>query len=261
MRLPLIAPDHLKASCAACYEQPALRLLLGDTLHPGGLRTTEQLIRGLRPQAGDRVLDVACGPGRTAAYISGRFGCRVTGVEYSLKTAAEARQGKDGRVSIVAGDGERLPFRDGCFDAALIECSLSLVPDKPSALAEMLRVLRPGGRIGVADLALQRALPAELPPVLTWNGCVGGALSGGQYAQLLQGAGFEGITVEDASWALTEMLERAGRMLLLVDLAQRFGKLSGWPIAPAQLRGYLHEAQLWITGGDARYLILAAQKP
>lgn len=249
MRSPATGHDLLKASCAACYEAPAVRALFGDSLHPGGLRTTDALGRRLRLRSGDHVLDVACGPGVTADYLGGRFGCRVTGVEYSVKTADEAQRRTAGRIAVAAGDGERLPFRDSTFDAVVIECSLSLLPEKPAAVDEMARVLRPGGRIGITDFAIERPLPSELPDVLERLGCISGAVTAGRYLELLRSGGFAEITLHDLRWALTDLVERAGRMLLLVEMAAGLGKWTGLPVAPAQLHGWLREARRWIARG------------
>jgi SAM-dependent methyltransferase len=253
--------ERLKSCCARFYEEaPLLQWICGSVLHPGGLRSTERFGRWLRLGRGERVLDVACGPGQAAVHLAATFGCRVTGVDYSVGSAREARRRAGGAIQVLAGDAERLPFREGHFDAVVIECSLCLVPRKAVAVAAMQRVLKPGGRIGVADLALERPLPAEIRDLGAWVACLGGADSVEGYRRLLSQAGFADVATQDATWALTDAINQAGRLLLLADVARGFGALSGLPFTPAQLRGWLDEARRWIAAGHARYIFVSGRR-
>jgi SAM-dependent methyltransferase len=100
--------------------------------------------------AGDHVLDVACGTGvvaRTAAERTGPAG-RVVGLDLNeamLTVAREVRPDLEWRQ----GDAARLPFPDGSFDVALCQSGLMFVPDPAAAVAELARVVRPGGRVAV----------------------------------------------------------------------------------------------------------------
>src|ERR671923_304621 len=77
-------------------------------------------------------------------------------------------------------------FADGEFDAVLCECSLSTFPDKGRAVAEMRRVLRPGGRVAISDVVTDHArLPEQLRGTVATLACVGGALPLAGYEQLL----------------------------------------------------------------------------
>ncbi len=82
--------DVIKACCARLYESNWARLLLGDAFHPGGLALTQRLGRLLDLQSNSRVLDVAAGKGTSAIYLAQHFGCRVVGIEYSLKNVEAA---------------------------------------------------------------------------------------------------------------------------------------------------------------------------
>ncbi len=243
-----------------------LRALLGDVLHPGGLRTTTRLGKRLGLAASDRVLDIACGLGRSALHLTDTFGCRVTGIDYSARSVAEARTAAGGfatagRAQFAVGDAERLPFCDGQFDAVVIECSLCLIPDKEAAVGEMRRVLEPGGRIGIADLALEQPLPPRVDELLSWVACVAGARPTEGYRRLLQEAGFVDLRLEDASWALADIVEEVGRKLLLLDVAFGLGKLSQLPFTPAEARGWLGEARRWIADGMTRYVLATGRRP
>lgn len=171
-----LSPTAIKQCCATVYESDAVKLLLGDALHPGGTEMTERLGRmlGLGPRK--RVLDVAAGRGTTALTLATRFGCEVIGLDYSPRNIEEAKRGASERglsdkVTFYCGDAERLPFADASFDAIVCECALCTFPNKASAATEFARVLRVGGQVGLSDptrrgpcrpnfSALRRGLPA-----------------------------------------------------------------------------------------------------
>jgi len=253
--------ERLKSCCARFYEAPALRSLFGGVLHPGGLRSTEQLGEWLGLSADERVLDIACGPGRSAVHLARTFGCSVTGIDYSLRMVQEARTNADGRGRFVAGDAEDLPFRDARFNAVVIECSLCLTPRKAIAVAGMRRVLKPGGRIGVADIALEQPLPAAACDLAAWVACLGGADTTEGYRRLLAEAGFADVAMVDATWALTDAVGQVGRMLFLADVARGVWNLPGLPVTPVEVRGWLDEAQRWIADGRARYAFFSGRRP
>jgi ubiquinone/menaquinone biosynthesis C-methylase UbiE len=151
---PAIEPGGLSATaikqcCAAVYDSDAVKLLLGDSLHPGGTALTERLGRmlNLGPQA--RVLDVAAGRGTSALALAMRFGCEVIGLDYSHGNIEAQRdsseRGLSRTVRFCCGDAERLPFADGSLDAIVCECALCTFPNKQSAAAEFARA--PPGRL------------------------------------------------------------------------------------------------------------------
>lgn len=117
----------------------------------------------LRP--GERVVDVGCGAGidsLIAARMVGPDG-RVIGVDMTPAMLAKARQsaaraGLD-TVEFREGYGEALPVEDGWADVVVSNGVLNLMPDKAAGLAEMARVLRPGGRLQVGDILVQKAVP------------------------------------------------------------------------------------------------------
>jgi arsenite methyltransferase len=120
----------------------------------------------------------------------------ATGVDASEALLAEARERAEaedlgGRAEFVRADAESLPFEDGSFDLALCECSLCLFADKAMAVGELQRVVRPGGRLALADIVAKRErLPEELRGALATVACVGEALSSEELAQLLEATGF-----------------------------------------------------------------------
>ena len=204
--LPFASPDPAdrKSCCAALYELEPVRLLLGDTLHPGGLALTHRLGKLPEIKRDDLVLDVACGRGASALAVSRSFHCRVVGVDLgregvteATRAAAEDRMG--GQASYLLGDGESLPFGPGSFDAALCECSMSLFPDKALGVAEISRLLRPGGRLGLSDVAVEPGcLPDELKRTLGQILCIADAPSVVGYRGLLDGDGLALVDEQDA---------------------------------------------------------------
>lgn len=112
----------------------------------------EALCEVIDPHAGERVLDVACGSG-TAALVAARRYCEVTGIDYvpELIERAKRRAAADGLVvDFRVADAQALPFPDASFDVVLSVYGVQFAPDQEEAASELLRVCRPGGRIGLA---------------------------------------------------------------------------------------------------------------
>lgn len=117
----------------------------------------------------DRVLDVATGTGLVAAELVRRYGCSVVGLDQSAEMLAAAREKVAsqrelrGRIELVEGEAERLPFGDGEFDALTFTYLLRYVDDPAATLRELARVVKPGGRVaslefGVPGRPVTRAL-------------------------------------------------------------------------------------------------------
>jgi arsenite methyltransferase len=204
------AAGEVKACCAELYESDAVRWLLGDELHPGGERSTRRLAELAGVAAGQRVVDVAAGPGVTARLLAEQFGAEVVGVELGAATVARARRETPaGGPRFVEGDAEALPLADHGFDVALSECSLCTFPDKPRAVAEMARVVRPGGRIAIGDVTADaQALPEPLRTAAAAVACVADARTEAEYVALLESAGCEVIAHERRDGDLVAMIDR-----------------------------------------------------
>ena len=137
------------------------------------LPTAELLCEAVDLRAGERVLDVACGNGNAALAAARRF-CQVTGVDYVpalLERARRRAQAEGLEVTFQEADAEDLPFPDGSFDVVLSTCGAMFAPDQERTAAELLRVCRPGGRIGMVNWTpdsyvaeLFRAIGRHLPP-------------------------------------------------------------------------------------------------
>jgi SAM-dependent methyltransferase len=99
------------------------------------------------------VLDVACGNGNAALAAARRF-CQVVGVDYVPELLERARRRAEAEgleATFTEGDAEDLPFPDGAFDVVLSTCGAMFAPDQEQTASELLRVCRPGGRIGMVN--------------------------------------------------------------------------------------------------------------
>jgi demethylmenaquinone methyltransferase/2-methoxy-6-polyprenyl-1,4-benzoquinol methylase len=117
----------------------------------------------LQLQPGDRVLDLAAGTGVSTVELA-RGGARPIACDFSIGMlrAGRAIAKRRRAVPFVAGDAVALPFRDGCFDAAVISFGLRNVADVPAALRELLRVVRPGGRLVICEFSSPTWRPFRL---------------------------------------------------------------------------------------------------
>lgn len=113
---------------------------------------SESLCHAVDPRAGQRVLDVACGSGNASLVVARRH-CEVTGIDYvpALLERAKARAAAEGTpIDFRVADAQALPFEDAGFDAVLSVFGVMFAPDQEKAASELLRVCRPGGKIGLS---------------------------------------------------------------------------------------------------------------
>ncbi|ACU85194.1 2-heptaprenyl-1,4-naphthoquinone methyltransferase [Brachybacterium faecium] len=137
------------------------------------------MVQALEIAPGDEVLDLAAGTGTSTTAIA-RAGARVAAADFSLGMMSEGRR-RGAPVPFIGADAQRLPFAEDSFDAAVISFGLRNVHEPRRALAEMVRVVRPGGRVVVCEFStpswrpfrtvyekyLLRALPAVAGMVTT----------------------------------------------------------------------------------------------
>jgi arsenite methyltransferase len=260
-----LAPEELKSCCAATYEEPAVRWLLGGALHPGGEDSTRRALELIGLGRGERLLDVASGSGTSALLAAREFGARVTGIDYGEQavrgaTAAARAERLDSRVQFARGDAEALAPPDDSFDAALCECSLCTFPDKRRAVAEIARVLRPGGRLAIADVVVDHnLLPDELLGPMASVACVGSALDRCGNQDLLIEAGLEVYAVEDRSPDAARFAERIeerlrGARLLGLD------RFAGSPFDIREALELIRIGRRSIEEGAIGYAIFAASR-
>jgi demethylmenaquinone methyltransferase / 2-methoxy-6-polyprenyl-1,4-benzoquinol methylase len=168
--------DKRPADVSAMFDAVADRYdLLNDVLSLGQCRSWRwRVARLVAAKRGDVVLDIAAGTGTSSRAFS-TAGARSVACDFSLGMLRAGARKPAERVTFVAGDALVLPFADRAFDVVTISFGLRNVADTGAALAEMLRVTRPGGRLVICefshlpvrplDVAYQRYLSTVLPLV------------------------------------------------------------------------------------------------
>jgi len=194
---PASDPDTLAAAIG--YSREELENLPKDA-NLGLSCGNPAAIAALQP--GQTVLDLGCGAGFDVFLAGPKVGPegRVIGVDMTPQmldraraNAADyrARTGLD-NVEFRLGEIEHLPLGDAEVDVVISNCVINLSSDKARVWAEIARVLRPGGRVAVSDMALLRPLPeAVLEKVHAWIGCVAGAVLVDDYERMIRDAGLD----------------------------------------------------------------------
>ena len=145
--------DKAPGDVAAMFDDVAERYdLTNDVLALGQTRRWRRaVVDAVAPQPGERILDLAAGTGTSSVPFS-RAGATVVPTDFSLGMLRVGKR-REPYLPFVAGDGMRLPFRDGVFDAATISFGLRNIHDRMAGLRELLRVVRPGGRLVVCEFS------------------------------------------------------------------------------------------------------------
>ena len=173
-----------------------------DHFHGRGATATEELAAPLQIAPDHTVLDIGCGIGGPARYMADRYGCRVVGVDLTEEFCDVARRLNDlvglaGRVTIHHGSALDLPFDAATFDAAYCHNVAMNIADKDRLYAEAHRVLRPGGKFGLAEVALGEAGQVVYPVPWAEDGAASHLQTLDQMRAGLRAAGFDILTVED----------------------------------------------------------------
>ncbi len=254
----------VKACCTSVYEHEAAGWLLGESFHPGGTALTERLAELLDLSHGQRVLDVAAGRGASAVHLAASRDLSVHGVDLSPHLVSAARHraedtGVGARTSFEVGDAERLPLESEAFDAAICECALCLFPDKAGAMREIARVVRAGGRVGIADLVVdRRRLPPELDTLVGRVACLGDARTLEENLRLIEDAGLRVDVVERHDEALAGMIDRIDARLSVAAMVFP-AEAVGLDLAAAHR--LVAQARRVVGEGVAGYALIAATVP
>src|SRR5687767_5178246 len=158
----------------------------------------------LRP--GEVVVDLGSGGGLDVFLAAAKVGTtgRAIGIDMTPEMVELAKRNAakqpdiDQHVEFHLATIDKLPLPDDSVDCVISNCVSNLAPDKPAVFREIARVLKPGGRLAVSDIALKKALPVELALNLSaYVGCIAGAVLIDTYRQMLRDAGFSSCTVVD----------------------------------------------------------------
>jgi SAM-dependent methyltransferase len=184
------------------------------------------LLAELRP--GEVVLDLGSGGGidvllsaRRVAPDGIAYGLDMTPEMLALARRNQAEAGV-ANAEFLEGTIEAVPLPDESVDVIISNCVVNLSADKPAVFREAFRVLRPGGRLAIADVVMRRELAAPLQHVMgLWTGCLAGALLEDDYRRELGDAGFEEVGIEP-----TNVYDRAG-IVRMAEEASASAELPG----------------------------------
>jgi SAM-dependent methyltransferase len=151
---------------------------------------------------GEVVLDLGSGAGFDCFLAADRVGQKgkVIGVDITPemieKARANAKKYGFENVEFRLGEIENLPLRDSSIDVVISNCVINLSVDKPRVFQEIYRVLKPGGRIAISDIALLKELPEKIRRNIdAYIGCVGGAILVDEYKKIVEASGLKDVRV------------------------------------------------------------------
>ncbi|MHA2236808.1 MAG: methyltransferase domain-containing protein [Candidatus Hodarchaeales archaeon] len=253
-----------KTACCNFYEQDILKLLLGDSLHPGGLELTKNLGKQLRLQPNDTVLDLASGLGTSACFLAEEFGSSFIGLDLSRKNVNEANRAAQKRgldnVKFEVGDAITLPFQDDFFDVVISECSFCIFPNKNVAAKEMYRILKPKGRLGMSDVAIEGKLPFSAQDLLLRIACIADALSIQGYKDVFEKVGFKITSVIDERKFVLKTFEEIKKKIFLAELAIGLKKIDIGVLDIKKAKSWLKEGQRLVNEGYGTYITIIGIK-
>jgi arsenite methyltransferase len=154
--------------------------------------------------AGEVVVDLGCGGGLDVLLAARKVGPtgRAIGIDMTTEMIERARRNAEqagaANVELHLARLESMPLDDASVDCLISNCVINLAEDKAAVFREMHRVLKPGGRVAVSDIALKKPLPVEIAAdMAAYTGCIAGALLMEEYERLLGAAGFESVGIVD----------------------------------------------------------------
>jgi arsenite methyltransferase len=208
-----VLPSASECRCAGAYDASELQQVgLDDSVSLGCGNPT--MLADLRP--GEVVLDLGSGAGLDVVLSARRvspgghaYGLDMTDEMLELATANLTRA-RISNATFLKGSIESIPLPDASVDVVISNCVINLAEDKPAVLREAFRVLRPGGRLAVADMVELEQLSPEMKKRLdSWACCVSGTIPIDEYRDALEAAGFADVAVEVHA---TQTLEDAGKI-------------------------------------------------
>jgi arsenite methyltransferase len=156
---------------------------------------------------GETVVDLGSGGGLDVFLAAAKVGPagRAIGIDMTPEMIELARsnaaklEGGGSNIEFHQSTIDNLPLGDGTVDCIISNCVINLAPDKKAVFREIARVLKPGGRLAVSDIALKRPLPLEVSgDLLAYVGCIAGAITLEEYRQGLVEAGFSEVVIVDS---------------------------------------------------------------
>jgi arsenite methyltransferase len=239
-------------------------------MHMGGQDATQTLLDMCQLEATSRVLDVGCGGGNTACLIAEQYGSPVQGVDISEVMIAKAkerarRQGLEDTVEFRVADAFELPFEDNSFDAVIVESVLTPLPgDKRKALGEMVRVVRPGGRVGANESTVHPSAPDEWLALLDEHPAIHGYFTPQKLRSLFEESGLQEMQMIEAQHVSTpQALKEMGLLGVLSFMIRAYPRILLRLLRDKQIReaGRIDD-QITKRGKEYMgYALIVGQKP
>lgn len=206
--------NSIRGCCSSITDEDKARIITADLYDPDDIAGLPEdivassfgcgnpiLLAQLHP--GEIVLDLGSGAGLDVLLSAQRVGPdgKAYGLDMTDEMLTEARQNqaRSGieNAEFLKGHIENIPLPDNSVDVIISNCVINLSADKDQVFKEAYRILKPGGRIAVADIVLTKSLPVKIQQdLMAWAGCVAGALMMEEYRQKLSIAGFNDIEIE-----------------------------------------------------------------
>ena len=211
---------------------------VGLTKHIGGLASTEAIVELCHIGEGSYILDVGCGVGVSPCLIAKKYHCKVMGVDILEKMIERSREraqreGVADQVKFKVADAQNLPFEDNLFDAVITESVTAFPKDKQKAVDEYVRVIKPGGYVGLNESTWLKSPPP--PELIAWAGQEIGTganpLTAKEWKTLLENAGLNKITtktyeinIQDESKGILKRYGFGGFMKILGKMLKLYFK-------------------------------------
>ena len=219
---------------------------IGITKHPGDKFSTDRLIEYCRIDGHSRVLEIGCGAGFTTRYLARTYVSGIVAVDNSERMIARAveRTGKapgKEKMSFCAADAECLPFPDNLFDAVISESITAFAKDKSAALREYVRVIRPGGYVGLCETTwLVPPPPEEIVSFFerTTEGIMPVDAQGWQF--ILEDAGLDDITLSTYRMSKAGQFINELRLMTLSDLPKAWYRMFAVYFTRPEYRQVIH---------------------
>lgn len=198
-------------------------------------------------KGGETVLDLGSGAGIDcflAAKQVGESG-RVIGVDMTPEMLSKARKNAEKvnatNVEFRLGEIEHLPVSDQSVDLVISNCVINLVPEKNKVFADIFRVLKPGGRMMISDIVLEKELPETMAQSIhAYIGCIAGAIMADDYLALIKEAGFEDIEIVQRTGNIAEIWldsEVASELLTEADITRERAREIAASITSIKVQG------------------------
>jgi cyclopropane fatty-acyl-phospholipid synthase-like methyltransferase len=237
---------------------------IGKTvIHPGGRRSTAELISLADFAPNQEVLDVGCGVGTTALLLAKRFGCRVTAVDIDPRMVEQtktrvAAAGLNEQIQVDRADIQALPYSAASFDRVVVE-AVTMFVDRARAASEIVRVCRPGGRVLEHEFIYRRPPTPDVRQIFEGEVCPGIRFdSVDDWCQLFAAAGLVNLRHVSGSFVMMSIAgmwrdegpKNLGRMMLTLGTRPAYIRKMAWLLPRIlRVRSYLG------------YVVLAGTRP